>query len=150
LKGYRWLEPECAIVSGARLADLQVALAALDWRLWDRLWTGEGARGPDPVGRLHISVDWGGKSLDARRLIRGGEDMVPPQIVFFGSPQFDSIVLQSDLQEDCSKCPLLPVEKAHLEALFAEKGPGRGCELNAALFPPAGTEVVVRMHEDSH
>jgi hypothetical protein len=36
--GYGWLEEESAIVTDARLADVQKAIALLDWKLWDDLW----------------------------------------------------------------------------------------------------------------
>lgn len=145
VRGYKWLKDECAIVSAAELADVQTALAALDWRLWDFLWTG-GAEGEAPPQTPRIEVIWQGGHCNARRLIADPEGLGARDLLFFGSPALDPMVLGADAQQTCESCPLLPLERAHLREAFKQAGRGERCELNAELMPERGTEVTVIIH----
>ncbi|MFH0965022.1 MAG: hypothetical protein V2A58_13565 [Planctomycetota bacterium] len=145
-RGYRWVEDESAIVSDVRLADLQAALAALDWELWDFLWTGEAP----PSGRrpsVDILLSWDNSSADARRLVNDGDSISPRELVFFGSPEFDPLVLSPTDEGLCDTCPLYDRERESFEKLSATSGGKEGYELATHLFPPVGTLVTITIHE---
>lgn len=147
VRGYKWLREHAGIVSDVRLSDLQCALAALDWRMWNAIWTGElpkDGRGPSP---LRIEISWEGRTVDARELVKSGGELKAEDLIFLGSPQFDPIVLESAVRAPCSVCPLYDREKAYLDELFAKRRPAGSYELNPALLAPVGTEVVVKIYE---
>jgi hypothetical protein len=146
--GYRWLAAESAIVSPVRLADLQVGLAALDWKLWNSLWSGEQLERGKRRPMLRITVSWGGKTVEARDLVRGGAALGEREMIFFGSPSFDDFVLGACSEARCSECPAYSLEKAQIEKSLPDMEGEIGYELNAERFPAVGTEVEIRMFAD--
>jgi hypothetical protein len=149
VQGYKWLEREAAIVSQARLADLQGAMATLDWRLWDFLWTGEGPSDGKALPIVRMTLCWDEEEIDARQFLQGGERLEVQDLVFFGSPNTDPFVLGVDAQTPCASCPFLPIERSHVERLVRERHRQWSYELNSGSLPAAGTEVSVRIHERS-
>ena len=94
-------------------------------------------------------ISWEGQTVDARELVRSGRELKAEDLIFFGSPQFDPIVLESAVRAPCSVCPLYDRERAYLAELFAKRRPAGSYELNPALLAPVGTEVVVTIYEQS-
>lgn len=163
LKGYKWLKEESAIVSEARLNDLQQAIALLDWRLWDELWHGKAEdrgqksedRGPRkdasrPRGRqktenrkLFLFVKWEGEEFVAQQLVMTEEKLEIGDFIFLGSPYFDHIALEAPPGVDCRLCPIFPLEQKALKEGFIRESGRSGYELNSPLFPPRGTKVTI-------
>ena len=110
LFGYTWLEKESAIISDARLTDLQKAIASIDWKLWDDIWVNRKNYGVD------IYIKYNGKKINVRECVTGGGNLNVHDFVFVGSPYFDSVALERTFTEQallsCDKCPLLPFERA--------------------------------------
>ncbi len=145
LEGYKWLKEESAIISEARLSDLQKAIALLDWRLWDELWYGktENRRQRTENRKLLVSVKRNGEEVAAQKLVLTEDKLEIGDFIFLGSPYFDHIALEAPPGVDCRLCPIFPLEEKALGELFI-RGSGRlGYELNSALFPPEGTKVTI-------
>ena len=138
LEGYKWLKDESAIISEARLGDLQKAIALLDWRLWDELWYKKvKSRG------LAIFLKWNERKVMARELVRAEEAPGIGDFIFLGSPYFDHITLEAPPGVDCKLCPMFPLEEKALREIFIRESGQSGYELNSAIFPSKGTEVSI-------
>lgn len=150
LAGYPWLKDSAAVTSDARLLDLQQAIAALSWALWDSLWTG---RHPAYTFRLTIG-DSGFYSI----LQPGQEELTTttdstgltigvfhpfelPDLIFLGSPEFDPAALYSREAADCPACPAFGREQAIVLSALRR----RSLELRPGALPPPGSEVEVRL-----
>lgn len=167
LHGYKWLKEESAIISDAKLSDLQKAIALLDWRLWDELWyektEDRGQRTPIPSAfggatgqaedrKLLLSVKWGEEEIAAQELVLTQDLLEIGDFIFLGSPYFDHIALEAPpgvdcrlcpVFLDCRLCPVFPLEERALRELFIRESGQSGYELNSALFPAEGTKVTI-------
>ena len=137
-QGYKWLEEESAIVADARLADIQKAIALLDWKLWDDLWFRR-----EVENEPSLLIEWSGKRVEARELAMAEDPLGIRDLIFLGSPYFDPIVLQESALVDCSQCPYLRLEQEALREEFERESGESGYELDPARMPPQGTEVTI-------
>ncbi len=133
LQGYEWLREESAIVSSARLADLQEAVALLDWALWDELWY-EGELASD--ARMDLHLRFPGETRAGEELVERDE-VRPWELIFFGSPYFDDMALETTSVIDCRNCPLYPLEK---ELIREEITGGESLQLRENILK-AGKEL---------
>jgi len=165
LQGYKWLKEESAIIADAKLADLQKAIALLDWELWDELWyrktEDRGQRTPIPSAfggatrqaedrKLLLSVKWGEEEITAQELVLTQDLLEMGDFIFLGSPYFDHMVLEAHAGRDCRLCPAFPLKEEVLREFFIREAGQSGYELNPAVFPPERTEVtiIIRIAED--
>jgi len=147
--GYKWLENESAIISDARLKDLQLSLALLDWKYWDEFYYMK--RGEeidfdteDIELLLRWKVDNELKTIKAKEtiIIRDTPDYLKlPGLIFLGYPLFDPIVLDSESPTNCVGCPFFPVEEKTLRQLFKRKSGESGYEINTEVMPPINSEI---------
>jgi len=147
--GYKWLENESAIISDARLKDLQLSLALLDWKYWDEFYYMK--RGEeidfdteDIELLLRWKVDNELKTIKAKEtiIIRDTPDYLKlPGLIFLGYPLFDPIVLDSESPTNCVSCPFFPVEEKTLRQLFKRKSGESGYEINTEVMPPINSEI---------
>ncbi len=140
LDGYKWLKEESALVSQARLADLQEATALLDWQLWDKLW--HKTRRPEDQ-RLVMYIEQDKKETLATDLLLAQDPLGIEDLVFLGSPYFDPIALRNSPGVDCRLCPLFPSEEKALRESFVRDSGESGYRLDPSLFPSKGTEVAI-------
>lgn len=131
LDGYKWLKENCAIISEAKLSDLQKAIAILDWKLWDDIWFRK-----RKIQELSVLVEWNNKKIDAKELIKSKDTVDISDIIFCGSPYFDYIVLEGAPIINCFACPLLELEKKLIKEEF-----GAGYRLNSNI--PVGRKVKI-------
>lgn len=149
--GYKWLENEAAIISDARLKDLQLSLAFLDWQYWDEFYYMERAEKVDiktPETDWEILIQWREdnkfKIIQANEtiIIKDTKDLIKlPNLIFLGNPLFDQIVLEGELIASCQGCPFFPVEEKTLRKLFKGKSLESGYEINFEIMPPLNTEI---------
>lgn len=147
--GYKWLEEEAAIIAEARLKDLQLSLALLDWKYWDEFYYMK--RGEDidfEIKELELLLRW--KEDNKFNTIKAQDTIVIkdkngylklPGLIFLGSPLFDPIVLDSELHTSCLGCPFFPVEEKTLRQLFKRSSGESGYEINTEVMPPLNTEI---------
>jgi hypothetical protein len=144
LSSYRWLEEEAAIVSPASLVDLQMAIARLDWQLWDQLWhrnvTGQ---------EVEVWLEWQGGRAEANDLLQLPYHLGIGDLIFLGSPLFDLFFLARCLQTIAcpvlgqrDRCPLFFLQE-RVEAKFVRASGGVGYQLDGERLPPPGTRVSV-------
>lgn len=138
LQGYLWLDEESALVSPARLLDLQQALALLDWEFWEdyRMAVLEGRSPPEGPFSLRLARERNGEGREVP-----GEGGLAG-FLFLGSPYFDGLVLAAS-PGDCLACPLYPLEREAVELLQERAGLSGGFSLPDDLLPPPGSEVSV-------
>jgi hypothetical protein len=144
LSSYRWLEEEAAIVSPASLVDLQMAIALLDWQLWDQLWhrnvTGQ---------EVEVLLEWQGGMAEANELLQLSYHLGIGDLIFLGSPLFDPLFLARCVQtvvcvalQQRPQCPLFLLQES-VEAKFVRPSGGVGYQLDGERLPPPGTKVTV-------
>ena len=144
LAGYQWLEETAAIVSSARLLDLQKAIALLDWKLWDQLWQGK-----DCGEGVEVRIDWGGDKIAANDLIDTEQRLDISDLVYLGSPFFDALFLTRCKRTmfclALKRRDLCPLHILHetIEAKLVRECGQRGYLLNYERLPVAGTAVTV-------
>ena len=146
LHGYKWLKEESAIISEAKLADLQKAIALLDWRLWDELWYKKNQKSKIKNQKLKLFVKWGEEEIAVQELVLTedkGHKLEIGDFIFLGSPYFDHIAFEAPPGVDCRLCPIFPLEEKALREIFIRGSGQSGYELNSAPFPPQGTEVTI-------
>jgi hypothetical protein len=136
--GYEWLSDESAIELEVDLRRLQLALASLDWRIWDALW----AQGEDVPG-IAVHVAYGDRRWPAEELLAGELGTVGfRHLLFPGNPYFDALALRAG-GPPCELCPLFPMEQAVLRERFIRQDGRSGYELRPGALPPPGTRVRV-------
>ncbi len=145
LHGYRWLKEESAMISEARLADLQKAIALLDWRLWDELWyrKTENREQRTEDRKLLLSIKWDGREIAAQELVLTQDLLGIGDFIFLGSPYFDHIALKAHKDIDCRYCSMFPLKERALRKKFIRSSNQSGYELNSSLFPPKETEMTI-------
>jgi len=147
--GYKWLENEAAIISDARLKDLQLSLALLDWKYWDEFYYMKRGEEIDFETEemellLHWKEDNKFKTIKAQGtiIIKKAKDYLKlPGLIFLGYPFFDSIVLNGETHTSCLGCPFFPMEEKTLRQLFRRKSGESGYEINTVIMPPLNTEI---------
>jgi len=147
--GYKWLEKEAAIISEARLKDLQLSLALLDWEFWDEFYYMKRGEEIDFETEemellLHWKEDNQFKTIKAKEtiIIKEAKDYLKlPGFIFLGSPFFDPIVLDGKLHDSCLSCPFFPVEEKTLRQSFKRKSGESGYEINTEVMPPLHTKI---------
>ena len=140
LHGYKWLKEESAITADAKLADLQKAIALLNWRLWDKLWYKK-----VKSRELAIFIKWNEKEVIAQELVRAEDTLGIEDLIFLGSPYFDHIALEASPGVDCRLCPVFPLEEKALRESFIRESGQSGYELNSERMSSQGTEVTIIM-----
>lgn len=139
-QGYNWLKEEAAVVSEAKLADLQKAIALIDRQLWDDLWY----RNPASSRPLpKVFLQWDKNKIAANNLISENEEITLGDLIFLGSPYFDYAALQTPPGIDCRLCPLFALEEKALREAFIRESGESGYQLDTAAFPKPGTGVKV-------
>jgi len=134
LRGYDWLRDECAIISDARLIDLQRAIFLIDPKLWNDLWHRRIKGG-------RVILEWDNKKMEATSLLNvKKEELGIGDILFIGSPLWDRIVLREIGIRKCRGCPLFELEKEGIKKTFKRKNGESGYTLNKRM-PPKGTTV---------
>ena len=143
--GYKWLKEESAIISEARLKNLQDAIALLDWKLWDELWYRKfkSRELKDKRQKLSVFVKDKEKEVAAQELVLTEDVLEIGDFIYLGSPYFDSRVLEDSPRVDCKHCPLFPLEEKVLREEFKRESGLSGYNLNSPLFLPRGTEVTI-------
>lgn len=147
LEGYKWLKEESAIISQAKLSDLQKAIALLDWRLWDELRYRKTSN-QKPVTsnqKLLLSVKWKEEEVAAQKLVLTEDELEIGDLIFLGSPYFDHIALEAPPGVDCRLCPVFPLEEKALRETFIRASGQSGYELNSEKMPSQETEVTMIM-----
>lgn len=147
--GYKWLEEEAAIISDARLKDLQLSLALLDWKYWDEFYYMKRGEEIDfETEEIELLLSWKEdnkfKTIKAKEtiIIKNTTDYLKlPGFIFLGYPLFDSIVLNSEPRTSCLGCPFFPMEEKTLRQLFKRKSGESGYEINTEVMPPLNTEI---------
>ena len=146
--GYKWLEEESAIVSGAKLVDLQKAIAMLDYKAWDDIWF---RRKTPEASKLMLLLEWkeGGvlKRSEAKKLVKTEDPLWIGDLIFLGSPYFDGIALRGPPARNCARCPIFSLEQMVLKEEFRRESGQLGYELDPNLLPPKGTEVTIIIKE---
>ena len=148
VQGYRWMEKESAIVSGARLQDLQFSLASLNWQDWDDLWN---RKKTEETAKYKLFVAWtkDGKNFrkQATELVqaKGEKDLYLWDLVFLGSPAFDDYITDDSAYGECSRCPVFDIEKKTILGLLGDKKEEVGYNINSDNMPPQGSEVVIEI-----
>jgi len=144
LSSYKWLKEEAVIVSPAYLVDLQMAIAVLDWQLWDQLWHRE-ITGQE----IEVSLKWQGGKAEANELIELRYHLGIGDLIFLGSPFFDPLFLaRCDQTIVCValkqryQCPLFFLQES-VEAKFVRACGNAGYQLTDDKLPPVGTKVTV-------
>jgi len=98
--GYKWLEEEAAIISDARLKDLQLSLALLDWKYWDEFYYMKRGEEIDfETEEMDLLLSWKEdnkfKTIKAKEtiIIKKTTDYLKlPGFIFLGYPLFDPTV----------------------------------------------------------
>ena len=136
--GYEWLRDKSAIEIQVDLRQLQLALASLDWRIWDRLW----AQGEDVPG-IRVEIAQGDRRWSPQELLVSGADIIEfRHLLFPGCPYFDVVALRVG-GPPCSLCPVFPIEQAMLRQRFIRLDGRSGYELLPGVLPRPGTRVWV-------
>ncbi len=145
LQGYKWLKDESAILSEARLIDLQNGIALLDWKLWDELWYGKTSNQKSETRNqnLLLFLKWDEEEISAKKLILTEDRLEMSDLIFLGSPYFDPIVLEAPRGIDCASCSIFPLEEKALRKEFVRELGRSGYELNSEVLPEEGTEVTI-------
>jgi hypothetical protein len=136
LDGYQWLKDDCAIVSDAKLADLQKAIAAIDWKLWDELWLGSKL-----MLSRQITVEIDQQPADSF-LEKPSPKLGLPQLIFLGSPYFDRLVLNEGEDANCQSCNFRQSEEDLVKEML---GSNLGYQINPRRFPAPGAKVKVTL-----
>lgn len=147
--GYKWLENEAAIISDARLKDLQLSLALLDWKYWDEFYyIRRGEEIDFETEEMELLLRWKEdnkfKTIKAKEtiIIKETKDYLKlPGFIFLGYPFFDPTVLDGKSHTSCLNCPFFPVEEKTLRQLFRRKSGESGYEINSEVIPPLNTEI---------
>lgn len=139
MQGYKWLKEESAIISDVNLQDVQNAIALLDWKLWDDIWY---RKNTARTKKVNIFVKWNNTENNARNLVHADDYLFPQDIIFLGSPYFDSVVVENKAI-DCKNCPIFPIEKKVLKKSFRRKSGQSGYKLNSKKMPPKNSDVTI-------
>ena len=151
--GYKWLEEEAVIIAEARLKDLQLSLALLDWKYWDDFYYEKKAEDTDiktPETKWEFFIQWG--ESDKLKIIKSNEIVTAKDkkdllklyhFIFLGNPLFDQIALSNEPSTSCQGCPFFPVEERTLRQLFRRKSGESGYEINTEVIPPLNTEIKI-------
>ena len=140
LHGYHWLKEQSAIVSDARLSQLQHALGVLNPQLWDQLWHGVQN---DATLDVKVYIEYQGSRVPANTLIASDDEVQVVDMVFLGCPYFDAVALRSLSVADCRVCPVFPLEQKALQERFIRGNGESGYEIETSLMFAEGTEVEV-------
>jgi hypothetical protein len=146
LHGYQWLEEQSAIVSDARLPELQHGIAVLDWELWDELWQGIDS---DRAFDVRVYFEHEGKRVKANSLVNTDDEIHAGDIVFLGCPYFDAVALGTIAEVDCVLCPVFPLEQEALHERFVRENGESGYEINVREMFDRGSkvEVIIKIPE---
>jgi len=140
LQGYQWLKDKSAITTDTHLAALQKAFALLDWELWDYLWQGLDS---EKVYGVRVYIYHEGEKRPASSFVLAQDTLYVGDIMFLGSPYFDTIAFGAPAEVDCTLCPVFPLEQEALNERFQRKSGLTGYDLNENLMPAKGSKVEV-------
>ena len=140
LHGYQWLKEQSAIVSDARLPELQHGFAVLDWELWDELWQGIDS---EKAYDVRVYIKYGERKVNANTLVNTSDEINVVDIVFLGCPYFDAVALGTTAAVDCALCPVFPLEQEALQERFVRENSESGYEINAHDMFDVGSKVEV-------
>ncbi|MCD5413776.1 MAG: hypothetical protein LR001_02050 [Clostridiales bacterium] len=138
LVGYGWLKESSAIVSEAKLLDLQLALAYFDWKRWDALWFGENRE-----WELPLFISWNDNEISSTDIIITDFKLGLDDLIFLGSPYFDPIFLTRRhycLHICLESCPLL-FTKEQVNKKLEQNSKELGYQLKAGSIPLLNTKV---------
>ncbi len=105
--GYPWIKNISFFLSKEKLKSLQTAVAYIDWKLWDSIYT-------KPLSvdtkNIEVYIEINGEWVDIRNYV---EIKDIRNIVFWGSPVYDIVVLGTDYGgfNPCNTCKFLPMEQ---------------------------------------
>ena len=147
--GYKWLEEETAIISDARLKDLQLSLAFLDWKYWDEFYYMKRGEEIDfETNEMELLLSWKEdntfktiKAQDAIVIRKAKDYLKLPGFIFLGYPLFDPIVLDGKSHTSCLGCPFFPAEEKTLRQLFIRNSGESGYEINTKVLPPLNAKI---------
>jgi len=149
--GYKWLESEAAIITDAKLKDLQLSLALLDWKYWNEFYYEKKVEDTDiktPETKWELFIQWG--ENNKLKIIKSNEIIIAKykkdllklhHFIFLGNPLFDQIALSNKPATSCQGCPFFPVEEKTLRQLFKRKSGESGYEIDTEVIPPLNTEI---------
>lgn len=140
LHGYQWLKEQSAIVSDARLPELQHAFAVLDWELWDELWQGIDS---EKAYDVRIYIEHEGARVEAKALVNTADEIHVGDMIFLGCPYFDAVALGTAAVVDCTLCPVFPLEQEALNERFVRENRESGYEINTRDMFNVGSRVEV-------
>ena len=140
LHGYQWLKEQSAIVSEARLPELQHGFAVLDWELWDELWQGIYS---DKAYDVRVYIEHEGVKVKADTLVDTDDEIHVGDLIFLGCPYFDAVALGTAAVVDCTLCPVFPLEQEALSERFVRENGESGYKINIRNMFEAGSKVQV-------
>lgn len=108
-QGYPWIKDYCIFVSSCELKDLQVAVALIDWELWDKIYTKKFSP------HLEIKFLEDDKWLNLFEYIEL-KNFNSYQTIFWGNPLYDELVLKNTYNNNfiCQSCNFLPLEQSNI------------------------------------
>jgi len=140
LHGYQWLKEQSAIVSDARLPELQHGFAVLNWELWDVLWQGIDS---EKAYDVRVYIEYEGRKANANTLVNTTDEIHVGDMVFLGCPYFDAVALGTAAVVDCALCPVFPLEQEALQERFVRENNESGYEINTYEMFDVGSRVEV-------
>lgn len=135
MRGYDWLEEDSALISYVSLKDLQLAAAEMNWRAFDDLWFSNRR-----VHEITMTLSWEGMTVSAWELIEDDDPGDAARLLFWGSPYFDHIALDTRTVRDCRTCPVFPMEQELIRREFPDR-----LVLREPKMPDEGTWVTVTL-----
>jgi len=144
LHGYQWLEEQSAIVSDARLPELQHGFAMLDWEMWDELWQGIDS---EKAFDVKVYIEYEGQQFRANTFIDTVDEIHIGDMIFLGCPYFDSVALGTTAEVDCVLCPVFPLEQEALQERFVRENGESGYNINIHKMFDTGSriEVIIKL-----
>lgn len=105
-EGYPWLKQHCLFISSSTLKELQLAIAFIDWQLWDKIYTKQISPAVDIAFSIN-NKEW--KNLHEIVSLYNFDTY---QTTFWGSPVYDNIVLDRNYKTFiCNNCEFFSLEK---------------------------------------
>lgn len=132
-EGYPWMKDHCIFISSSTLKELQLAIAYIDWQLWDKIYMKKFS----PAVSIEFFVN--NKEWKNLHEIVSLSNFDTYQTIFWGSPLYDNIVLERKYKTFvCNSCDLFSLEKE----IFLK---GKKILNYKFLFPLSQKDIKVRI-----